>query len=74
MSRSKKISLGFVVVNVKTGEKLSKVFDRRAPAKEIAANLYKLDGTLTGVRHLEEYVAVDASPETIATLRAGARS
>jgi hypothetical protein len=71
MSRSKKISLGFVVVDLKTGEKLSPVFARRAPAREIAVGLYKL-GTVSGVQQLVDYVAADASAEEIATLRAEA--
>ena len=59
MSRSKKISLGFQVVNTKTGEALCPIFDTRKLAKEIASKLYNELGILTGVRHLEEYIGED---------------
>lgn len=59
MSGSKKVRLGFRVVNVKTGEVLSEIFKKRAPAREIAARLYKETGVLTGVQTVEEYVARD---------------
>jgi len=56
MARSKKISLGFRVVNIQTREALSPIFAKRAPAREIAARLYREHGTLTGVEQITEYV------------------
>ena len=71
MSRSKKISLGFQVVDTRTGEPLSVVFARRDPARTEANVLYRA-GRSCGVRHLEDYVAADASKEEIAALRSAA--
>jgi hypothetical protein len=75
VSRSKKISLGFQVVDTRTSAALSEVFDRRGPAREVAVMLTKTDPTRSvGVRHLEDYVAADASREDVAALRAAARA
>jgi hypothetical protein len=75
VSRSKKISLGFQVVDTRSGEALSEVFDKRGPAREVASAIYKSDPMRsTGVRHLEDYVAADASKEDVAALRAAARA
>ena len=57
--RSKKLSLGFQVVNTKTGEALSPIFDKREPARVIASTLYKEAGIPTGVRHLQDYIGED---------------
>ena len=73
MSRSKKISLGFQVVDIKTDEPLSPVFAKREPAREAAKVCYAA-GRNCGVRHLEEYVAADASKDEIAALRSVAQN
>ena len=72
MARSKLISLGFQVVNIQTGEKLSPVFPKRDPARTICAVLYAENGTPCGVSHLEEYVSADATKAEIAELRQAA--
>jgi hypothetical protein len=56
MARSRKISLGFQVVDTKSGVALSEVFKRREPARVIAKILYE-QGISTGVRHLEDYIS-----------------
>jgi hypothetical protein len=71
MSSSKKISVGFQVVDTRTGAALSSVFQARAPARAAAARLYA-DGIPSGVRHLEEYVDARATFSEIATTRADA--
>lgn len=72
MSRSRKVSLGFQVVDVRTGEALSPVFDKRAPARVEAARLYEA-GKNCGVRHLEDYAAADANKDEVARMRAAVR-
>lgn len=55
--RSKKIKLGFVVVDTRTGEHLSAIFKQRAPARAIAKALYEGNACSTvGVHTLEAYV------------------
>jgi hypothetical protein len=71
MSRSKKISIGFQVVDVRTDEAPSPIFARREPARAAANEAYRA-GRNCGVRHLEEYVAADASKEEIAARRSAA--
>jgi hypothetical protein len=71
VSRSKKISIGFQVVDVRTNEALSPVFAKREPARAAANECYRA-GRNCGVRHLEEYVAADASKEEIAARRSAA--
>lgn len=74
MSRSKLISLGFQVVNTRTGEKLSPVFARREPARVLCAALYAADPSLTcGVRQLEEYVAAETTKRDIEKMRQAAQ-
>jgi hypothetical protein len=58
--RSKKISLGFRVINTRTGELLSEIFSRRNPAREIAAALYREQGIPTGVEQVTDYVDAEA--------------
>jgi hypothetical protein len=75
MSRSKKINLGFQVVDVRTGAIRSEVFDRRAPARAIAVKITREEpSSFVGVRTLEDYVAADATKEEIAARRAAARN
>ena len=70
MSRSKRISLGFQVVDTRSGEALSRVFARREPARTIAKEFYAREPARSiGVRQLQEYVAADASKEEIALMR-----
>jgi hypothetical protein len=58
MARSRKISLGFQVVNTRTGEAYSEVFARREPAREIARAMYARDPSVPiGIRHLEDYIS-----------------
>jgi hypothetical protein len=71
VSRSKKISIGFQVVDTRTDEALSPVFARRDLARAAAKVCYEA-GRNCGVRHLEEYVAADASKEEVAALRSAA--
>jgi hypothetical protein len=54
--RSKKINLGFVVIDTKTGEHLSAIFKRREPAREIAKSLHASGINNVGVHTLEAYV------------------
>ena len=55
--RSKKIPLGFQVVNTRTDEALSGVFTRREPARERAAEIYREHPEKhPGIRKLEAYV------------------
>lgn len=58
MARSKRVCLGFVVVETSTGEQRSIVFTRRAPAVEISTRLSRA-GERVGVRKLEEHVPVE---------------
>jgi len=53
--RSKKIPLGFQVVNTRTGEPLSEIFSRREPCREIAKALGDR-GVPSGVQKIEAYV------------------
>jgi len=53
--RSKKVRLGFVVVNTRTGEELSDRFRRRASARKISESL-AAEGIPSGVRTLTETV------------------
>lgn len=55
MSRSKKIRLGFVVVNTRTSEYLSDVFPRREKPRKISHDLNQ-KGVPAGVRTLETHV------------------
>lgn len=55
MSRSKKIRLGFVVVNTRTSEYLSDVFPRREEPRKISHDLNQR-GVPAGVRTLETHV------------------
>lgn len=57
--RSKKVNLGFVVVDTATGEMLSDVFARREPAREAAKQFYRSGRTLVGVRTLQAHVPED---------------
>lgn len=54
--RSKKIKLGFVVVDTRSGEQLSAIFKQRAPARAIAKALYEADARNVGVQTLEAHV------------------
>ena len=55
--RSKKIPLGFRVVDTKSGEPLSVIFSRREPAREVSKELFS-QGKSSGVETLEAYVPV----------------
>lgn len=70
-ARSRKVSLGFQVVDTKTGEVLSEIFARREPAREIAGRLYREKGLSTGVRHLEDYIAAEDYPAWKAARKGG---
>jgi len=74
MSRSKKISIGFQVVNTHSGSPLSMIYAKREAARDAASRAWNTSGqTLpVGVRHVEEYVAADTSKEAIAKLRSDA--
>lgn len=56
MSRSKKVRLGFVVVDTRTGEFLSEVSARRDPPRATAKRLYEGGREHVGVRTLEAHV------------------
>ena len=56
MARSKKISLGFRVVNTRTGISLSPIFTRREPARDIAKRLWEIEGIPVGVQKVEAHV------------------
>lgn len=55
--RSKKIPLGFRVIDTRSGEPLSIVFSRREPARNAAKEFYT-QGKNSGVETLEAYVPV----------------
>jgi hypothetical protein len=54
--RSKKINLGFVVIDTHTGEYLSDVFTKREPPRTIAKELYQSGREHVGVHTLEAHV------------------
>lgn len=57
-ARSKKIPLGFRVVDTRSGESLSEIFSRRQPARDKAKELTDA-GRNVGVQTLEAYVPSD---------------
>jgi hypothetical protein len=59
MRRSKKVRLGFVVVDTRTEEYLSEVSARRAPARATAKRLYDSGRESVGVHTLEAHVPDD---------------
>ena len=66
MSRSKKISLGFQVVNTRKGEPDGPVFSDRASAKERAEYLTRDSHGTYGVKHLENYISLEEHKERVA--------
>ena len=56
MARSKRISLGFRVVNTRTGIPLSPIFIHREPARDIAKRLWEEEAIPVGVQKVEVHV------------------
>ena len=66
MSRSKKTSLGFQVINTHTGEPDGPIFPTRAPAQERAAFLTRDSHGTFGVKHLEDYISEEEHKTRVA--------
>jgi hypothetical protein len=57
-SRSKKITLGYQAVDIRTGKPLSEIFSKREPARAVVKVLLS-QGLNAGVRNVEAYVPSD---------------
>lgn len=68
--RSKKIKVGYQVVNIRSGKPLSEVFSKREPAREKAREHEQKEPGVSGVSTIEHYMGAEASKEEVAAKRA----